>query len=153
ITFNQFLEEVVVNNLEYAAQRYNVSIAEAAVAAAGIFQNPTLQANGTRDVSHGGTGRLPDIVNASLTQTFELGGKRKYRILGARQAYAAATATVDDFLRNLRLDAAAAFADALSLAQGAEQKRQAAEYLDGLASMQRERRRAGDLSQADMLQT
>jgi cobalt-zinc-cadmium efflux system outer membrane protein len=153
ITFSEFLNEVAAANLDYAAQRYNVSIAEATVAAAKEFQNPTLQFNGGRDVTHGGNERMPSTYGASLTQTIETGGKRKYRILGARQSFAAATATLDGFLRNLKLDAASAFADALALARNAEQKRQSAQYLSHLTETQRERFRAGDISQAEMLQT
>jgi cobalt-zinc-cadmium efflux system outer membrane protein len=153
ITFGQFLNEVVRANLDYAAQRYNLSIAQAAIAAAREFQNPMLDLSGGRDVTHNGSERMPSTYGASLTQTIELGGKRKYRILGARQNYAAATATLDDFLRNLKSDAAAAFADALALSRSAEQKRQSAEYLSRLAETQRERFRAGDISQAEMLQT
>jgi cobalt-zinc-cadmium efflux system outer membrane protein len=153
ISFGEFLAELASANLDYAAQRYNVSIAQAAIAAAKEFQNPTLDLSGGRDVTHSGSERLPSTAGASLTQTIETGGKRKYRILGARQSYAAAAATLEDFLRGLKLDAAAAFADALALSRNAEQKRQSAGYLDGLAEAQRERFRAGDVSQADMLQT
>lgn len=153
ITFSEFLNEVAAANLDYAAQRYNVSIAAAAVATAREFQNPTLQLNGGRDVTHSGEERLPSTYGASLTQTIELGGKRKYRILGARQSYAAVSATLDGFLRNLRLDAAAAFVDALALSRSAEQKRQSAEALARLAETQRDRYRAGDISRADLLQT
>ena len=96
---------------------------------------------------------MASTIGASLMQTIETGGKRKYRILGARQGYAAASATLEDFLRNLKLDAAAAFADALALSRSAEQKRQSAKYLRQLADTQRERQRLGDISQADMLQT
>jgi cobalt-zinc-cadmium efflux system outer membrane protein len=153
ITFDEFLNEVAAANLDYAAQRYNVPIAEAAIAAAREFPNPTVQLNGARDVTHSGDQRLPSTYGASLTQTIELGGKRKYRILGARQNYAAASATLDGFLRNLKLDAAAAFVDALALSRSAEQKRQSAEYLSRLTETQRERFRAGDISRAEMLQT
>ena len=152
ITLDQFLSEVAAANLDYAAQRYNVSIAEAAIAAAREFPNPTLQLNGGRDVTHSGDQEMPATVGAALVQTFEVGGKRKYRIRGARQAYAAAAATLQEFLRNLKLDAAAAFADALSLSRSAEQKRESAEFLARLAEVQRQRRRLGDISQADMLQ-
>lgn len=153
ITFREFLAEVAEANLDYAAQRYNVSIAQAAIAAAKQFQNPNLQLNGAFDVTHSGSQRLPSTAGAGLTQTIELGGKRKYRILGARYNYAATAATLDAFLYNLKLDAAAAFADALALSRSAEQKRKSAEYLSHLLDTQRERRRAGDLSQADLLQT
>ena len=153
ITFGEFLTEVTAANLDYAAQRYNVSIAEAAIAAAKEFQNPILQLSGGRDVTHTGSERLPSTAGAALTQTIALGGKRKYRILAARQSYAAAAATLDGFLRNLRLDAAAAFADALALSRSAEQKSQSAGFLSHLAETQRARRRAGDISEAEMLQT
>lgn len=153
ITFGEFLNEVAAANLDYAAQRYNVSIAEATIAAAKEFKNPMLQFNGGRDVTHDSNERMPDTYGASLTQTIELGGKRKYRILGARQNYAATAATLDGFLRNLKLDAASAFADALAFAQSAEEKRQSAQYLSHLTETQRERFRAGDISQAEMLQT
>src|SRR5947207_11829343 len=66
ISFADFLNELVAANLDYAAQRYNVSIAQAAVAAAKEFQNPTLQLNGGRDVTHSGRERMPDTAGASL---------------------------------------------------------------------------------------
>jgi cobalt-zinc-cadmium efflux system outer membrane protein len=153
ITFTEFLNEVARANLDYAAQRYNVSIAQAAIAAAKEFPNPTLQLTGARDVTHGGSQRMPSTYGASMTQTIELGGKRKYRILGARQNHSAAAATLESFLRNLKLDAAAAFADSLALSRTAAHKRQAADYLRTLANAQRERLRAGDVGEVDVLQT
>jgi cobalt-zinc-cadmium efflux system outer membrane protein len=152
ITLEQFLSEVAAANLDYAAQRYNVSIAQAAIAAAREFPNPTLQLSGARDVTHSPQEAMPETAGASLVQTFEIGGKRKYRIKNARQTYAAASSTLEDFLRNLKLDASAAFADALSLSRSAQQKRQSSEFLARLAEVQRDRRRLGDISQAEMLQ-
>lgn len=153
ISFSQFLTEVAAANLDYAAQKYNVPIAQAAVAAAKEFQNPTLALSGGRDVTHSGADRLSDTTGLSLTQTIETGGKRKYRILEARQLHAAASATLEDFLRNLKLDAAAAFADALALSRNAEQKKQSASFLQDLLERQRERFKSGDISDADLLQT
>ena len=153
ITFEVFLSEVAAANLDYAAQRYNVSIAQAAVAAAREFPNPTVQLSGGRDVTHSGDQRMPTTYGASLTQTIELGGKRKYRIRNARENYAATAATLEGFLRNLKLDAAAAFADALALARSAEEKSKSAEDLARLTETQRARRAAGDISEAEFLQT
>lgn len=153
ITFAEFLNGVAESNLDYAAQRYNVSIAQTAIFMAKEFQNPTLQLSGGRDVTHGGRQEMPGVYGASLTQTIELSGKRKYRILNSKQNYAAAAATLDEFLRNLKLDAATAFADALALSRSAEQKQQSANFLHRLVQTQQDRLRAGDISQADMLQT
>lgn len=152
ITFEQFLNEVATANLDYAAQRYNVSIAQAGIAAAREFPNPVLQVNGSSDISHSGSEKLPSTVGGSLVQTLELGGKRKYRILAARRSFAASASTLEDFLRNLKLDAAAAFSDALSSSRSAEQKRASAKDLAHLAETQRQRRQLGDISEADMLQ-
>jgi len=164
LTFTAFLSEVVAGNLDYAAQRYNVSLAEAAVAAAKEFPNPTLQFGGDRDMTyHGKTGTGSDgqpakltqveTYGVGLTQPLELGGKRKYRILAARQGHTAAAATLKSFLLNLKLDATAAFADALAKTQTASQKRQAADYLTGLVEAQRHRVRVGDAGEVDLLQT
>jgi cobalt-zinc-cadmium efflux system outer membrane protein len=164
LTFPAFLNEVVAANLDYAAQRYNVSIAEVAVAAAKEFPNPTLQLSGNRDMTHhgktgigtdGNPANLTQVESrgVGLTQTLELGGKRKYRILAARQSQTAAAATLESFLLNLKLDAAAAFAEALAKTQTAAQKRQAADYLADLVEAQRQRVRVGDTGEVDLLQT
>ena len=42
ITLAEFLNKVAAANLDYAAQRYNVSIAKAQIAAAKVSPNPTV---------------------------------------------------------------------------------------------------------------
>jgi len=69
-------------------------LAEAAVATAKVFPNPTLNLGGGRDATQSGSQRLPSTAGAAVTQTLELGGKRKSRVLGARQSYAAAAAAL-----------------------------------------------------------
>lgn len=152
ITFQDFLAEVVSANLDYAARRYEMTVAQAAVAAARVFPNPKLSGQGMRDFTSGTAQRMPGTYGAGLEQTFELGGKRKYRVLAARQGQAATAASIDDFLRQLKLDASAAFAEALALARSADQKRETAGYLGSLAEAQERRFKAGDISEADMLQ-
>ena len=51
LAFDAFLAEVAQNNLEYAAQRYNVSIAQAQIVQAKVFPNPVLGASGSTDIS------------------------------------------------------------------------------------------------------
>ncbi len=67
ITFREFTAWVAAANVDYAAQRYSVSIsvAEAAVAAAREFQNPSQQLSGGRDLTHSG-GQLWDVEFSSL---------------------------------------------------------------------------------------
>jgi len=154
ITFTEFLDEVARANLDYAAQRYNVSIAQAAIAAAREFSNPKLDLSADSDISSLRTSeRQASHYGAALTQTIETGGKRGARQLIARQNHAAAAATLESFLNNLKLDAAAAFAEAIALSRTADQKRQSAEFLANLVRAQRERLRVGDVGQVDVLQT
>jgi len=164
ITFRQFLSEVAAANLDYAAQRYNVDIAKAAVAIAREFPNPTLSLYGNRDMRFNGVYRRdqnghlveqtePEGRSVGIDQPIEYFGKRKWRRRVADQAYRAAAATLDDFLRNLRLDASKAYVDALSTQRTLEQQRKAADYLSQLVIAQGHRYNAGDIGQTDFTQS
>src|SRR5579859_4123093 len=76
IAFKSFLHEVEHSNLDYAAQRYNVPIAEAQVTAAKVFPNPTLLGGSSFDVSHE---KQATTYASGVTQTILLGGKIRAR--------------------------------------------------------------------------
>jgi outer membrane protein, heavy metal efflux system len=164
LTYEAFIREVVEANLDYAAQQFNVDIAQAQLAAAKLLPNPSLGLDGTRDLTfhnrHGsGTDDKPALLrqvesrSIGITQTVELGGKRKWRTRVADQNYRAAAATVDDFLRNLKIDASEAFAEALRTQNVVDQLRVAAGYLSDLTKAQEARFRSGDIGAADLTQT
>ena len=153
IKLEDYLAKVAASNLAYAAQRYNVSIAETAIMAAKVFQNPVLQIGNMRDISNSGSQKLPGYYTGFVTQTFELGGKRTKRWLVARKNYAATASTLQSFLQNLRLDASAAYADAIAMGQVASQFQRTATLLRELLQAQTERQKAGDISDVDLLQT
>jgi Outer membrane efflux protein len=111
ITFSNFMRRVEEANLSLAAQRYNVSIAQAQLTAASVFPDPTLQGGYDGDVS--GSGQVT-TYSASVAQEFLLGGKIRYRKDAARAALLASSATLSDYLRNLREQAAEAFIDGLT---------------------------------------
>ena len=153
IKLEEYLAKVAASNLAYAAQRYNVSIAETAVAAAKLFQNPVLQFSNAKDQTHNRSQQLAGYYQTSISQTFEMGGKRTKRWLVARQNYAATSATLQSFLQNLRLDASAAYADAIAMGKVASQFKRTATLLRELLKAQEERQKAGDISDVDLLQT
>lgn len=154
LAYAAFLDEVLSANLNYAAQRFNVSIAQAALEAARVFlPNPTLSLDGARDVTHGDTERMPTTSGFMFTQTIELGGKRRARIRVADLNLRAASATLEDFLRNLRADASAAFVDGLALTKSLEQKRRSARSLDDLVAANEQRLRVGDVGEVDVTQS
>jgi cobalt-zinc-cadmium efflux system outer membrane protein len=148
LTLAEFLSKVAASNLDYAAQRYNVSIAKALIAAAKVSPNPT--------VSFGYivSGRKqPSTYNGGVSQTIEMGGKRHKRIAVAESNYLTATATVDDFFRTLRGTAANAFIDAVADRMIVDQKRSSFEALDKLATTNEKRFQAGDIDEVDANQT
>jgi cobalt-zinc-cadmium efflux system outer membrane protein len=154
LSFKAYLAEVAASNLDYAAARYDVSIAEAQLVAARVFPNPTLN-GGTagRDVTHHGEQREPANDDAGVTQTIELGGKRRKRVAVARANLAQAAATLEDFFRTLRGNAATAFVDALTKRRVAEEKLRSAVALDQLVAANRKRLEVGDIGEIDLTQS
>ena len=153
LTLAAFLNEVALANLNYAAQRYNVPIAQAVRDAAKVFPNPVLNLGTGGDVTHHGSERLPSTLGGGVTQTFELGGKRKARIQVADRNLRATAANLESYLHNLRADAAAAFVDAIATRQALEQKRRSASALQELVAANEQRLRVGDVGEVDVTQS
>lgn len=144
ITLRGFLSKVATANLDYAAQRYNVSIAKAQIAAANVSPNPTVSfAYTTADQSQ------PSIYSGGVSQTIEMGGKRSRRVAVAEGSYLTAAATLDDFFRTLRGTASSAFIDAVADRMIVAQKRNSYDALDKLATTNEKRFRAGDIDEVD----
>lgn len=107
IPYADFLSLVGKNNLLYAAEKFNVGIAEAEIEIAKIFPNPQLffgyfNTNQTRLAL--GYGYL---INASVT--IELGGKRKARIDLASNYTELTKVLLENYFKNLRADATLAY--------------------------------------------
>ncbi|MFZ3377538.1 MAG: TolC family protein, partial [Chthoniobacterales bacterium] len=146
LTLRLFINEVARSNVDLAAQRYNVSIAQAQLIAARVSPNPIFSGGGTRDVSGK---QQPATENAGLSQTVEVGGKRHFRVSVATKNLLASSATLEDFFRTLRGTAANAFVDAVASDMIVQQKRKAAESLRGLADLNRLRLKEGDIAEVD----
>jgi cobalt-zinc-cadmium efflux system outer membrane protein len=150
IAFRTFLREVEHSNLDYAAQRYNVPIAEAQVTAAKVFPNPTLQTGFSSDVSHE---KQATTYASGVTQTILLGGKIRARTEVAKGNLMVNAAQLEDFFRNLRATATNAFLDGLSGQLSLERKKRSLETLERLVASNQERLRAGDIGEVDLLQS
>jgi len=150
LSLEEFLAEVAQNNLEYASQRYNVSIAQAQIAKAKVFPNPVLGTGAWRDI----TGQnMPSTFNMGITQTFLTGGKRRAGIEVAERNYQVAGSNLEDFFRNLRGTAANAFVEALSARLIVEQKQRSVAFLDQLVKANEQRFQAGDVAEIDVIQS
>ncbi|NLR78113.1 TolC family protein [Chitinophaga eiseniae] len=110
VSLPQYLGQVGKQHLGYAAEKYNISIAAAAVESAKVFPDPQLSLEGF-DNQHHKLG-LSYGYNVGLGTTLELGGKRHARIGLARSSLEQQRALLEDYFRNLRADAAIAYFNA-----------------------------------------
>jgi cobalt-zinc-cadmium efflux system outer membrane protein len=146
LTFSAFVNQVLRANLDLAAQRFNVPIAKAQLAAARVSPNPVLNFGTDRDLTHE---QQPTAYFAGVSQQIELPGKRAFRAAAANQALLAASATLDDYLRTLRGTGASAYADAVSGQMILAEKQRAYVSLSRLADTTDMRLKAGDIGQVD----
>jgi cobalt-zinc-cadmium efflux system outer membrane protein len=144
ITFSNFMVQVEKANLYLAMQRYNVPIAQAQLTAASVFPDPTLQAGYSGDASWSGQ---PSTYSAALAQEFVLGGKRHYREDAARAVLLGSSATLSDYLRNLRAVAAETFIDGLADILKLNQMEKSLERAHQLVELNVERLRQGETSE------
>ena len=111
ISFSQYLQLIIDNNIEYAAERLNVDIAKANIRTAGIIPDPELSVEGTDNGER--KMQMGYEVEAALDWTLELGGKRKARVELARSESELTISLLEDFYRNLRANATLQFLSAL----------------------------------------
>ncbi|MBN9385499.1 MAG: TolC family protein [Chitinophagaceae bacterium] len=108
---SEYLHQVGKNNLGYTAQKFNISMAEADIETARIFPDPELSIGAFNNQNE--SLKLGYGFNGGLSENFELGGKRKARVNLAQSQLALSKAQVDDYFRNLRADATAAYFQAI----------------------------------------
>ena len=109
VNMNQFLQVVSENNLEYAAEKYNVQISEAAIEMARVVPDPTFSFDwleNREQKTRSGFG-----YSSELGTTVEF-GKRRARIGLAESELSLTQSQLDDYFRNLRADAALVFLEA-----------------------------------------
>ena len=103
IDYNTYLNLIIDNNLSFAAEKFNVDIAEANVKSAHSFPDPELSFEGTDNGER--RMKMGYEFAASLDWTLELGGKRKARIELAKSESEVSKSLLEDFFRNLRAEA------------------------------------------------
>ncbi|MBV8253367.1 MAG: TolC family protein [Chitinophaga sp.] len=111
IPLEQYLHQVGEKNLGYAAEKYNVSIATAAIESAKVFPDPELSGGLYDNQNH--KMQLGHGWSAGIGTTLELGGKRSARIGLARSEAETTKALLADYYRNLRADATLAYFNAV----------------------------------------
>lgn len=150
LTYRQFIDTLMARNKALAAQRLNLQVGEAEVAAARQFQDPSVT------VEYGNNSDWLIAMGKSLSLEFSKSfslGKVSARTRLAKQSLVAAGAELDDYLRNLRADATVSFLDALLARDLAAIGQEAWQNVQALAESDSLRHARGDISELDMLQS
>lgn len=143
LSFEEYLSLVGNKNLGYASQKYNVSMAEAAIQTANMFPDPQLEMETT---NNGVNQNMGYVYGASLGWTLELGGKRKARVNLAKNQSELSKIQLQDFFRNLRADASLGYIDALKSRALLEVQQDSYKNMQQLAKSDSIRYRLGTIS-------
>jgi Outer membrane protein len=111
LSYTEYMSNVKNANISYLAEKYNVDIADANVKAAKIFPDPELSVNYANNQNW--NLQMGYGIDAEMSYTLELGGKRKARIRVAQSEKEMTEALLEDYFRNLRADATIAYYSAL----------------------------------------
>ncbi len=152
ISFDDFFQTVLSRNLELIVEQYNVSIAEAALAASRVFEDPELEMIFPVFDEDEFSG-FPRNIEFELEVPLELFGKRRNRIRQARAEKFAAEAGLDDFLRYLRADAASTYIEVLLNQLMLERMNLNLEQLNQLLEVNQSLFEAGEIGEIDVIQT
>jgi cobalt-zinc-cadmium efflux system outer membrane protein len=164
LAFHDFIQAVQDSNLNYAAQKYSVPIAQAQISLARLWPNPTIQAgyNAPFHQSDSVTGippgvitgdqSLPSATTASLSEAIPIGGRLSAKEAVARTATTQAEAQLQDYFRNLRATSAGSYIDALTAELVVERKQQTYQSLKALSDLNEIRFKDGDIAEADLIE-
>ena len=106
LTYTQYMEQALKNNVALTAQNMNIEIAEAEVKSSHVYNDPTLA------ITYGNKEdwnlKLGESITAQLSRTFTF-GVRKAKIALAEQEKEMAIAVMQEYLRNFQANATIAY--------------------------------------------
>ena len=150
IDYKSYMEMVLKQNLGYAAEKLNVSAAEANIRAAQIFNDPELSMeyadNSDRSMLMGRS------YSAELSKTFSF-GKRSAGIDLARSEKELNEALLEDYLHNLQAEATLTWLDALKQGELYKVRENSYQSVRQLAEGDSLRHSLGKITYTDALQS
>ncbi|TWP29118.1 TolC family protein [Apibacter muscae] len=148
ITYSEFIKQVAENNLEYAAEKFNVSLAEAEIDVAKIIPDVELGLEGGSNNKSMG-----NSMEIGLGWTIELGGKRKARINLAKSEVELNKYLLQNFYNNLRADATLLYLQTLQNKQLLDVQKRSYDMLEQLAKSDSLRYKLGVIAHIDARQS
>lgn len=151
LTYKEYMTRVMSANISYLAEKYNVDIAEAKMQAAKIMPDPEISIgygnNQDWDLQMGYN------IDAGLSYTLELGGKRGARMGVARSEKELAEVLLEDYFRNLRADATIAYLSAVKQRHLYQLQKSSYREMYQLAQADSLRFKAGTIMEVDARQS
>lgn len=142
ISFEEYLNRVGKNNLNYLAEKLNVSIADAEIIAQKIFPDPEL-----------GFEAGNETFSLGLSYSLELGNKRGARIQLARSQAEFEKLTLEQGFQELRAEAANLFLEAILQRELLKVQQSSYEYMLKLSQSDSLRYVAGEITENDARQS
>lgn len=151
MNYPDFLSLVSKNNLGYAAERFNVDIAQANTEASKVFPDPELAIgasdNGQRRMQMGYG------FSTELSWTLEMGGKRRARINVAKSTAELTKTLLEDYFRNLRAEATLNYLNSLKQKEIFKVQFNSYTILKNIATTDSIRFKLGSISEIDARQS
>lgn len=151
VAIEQAVGEALDHNLSLLAERYNVTVADAAVITAGLRPNPVVTVNAMLPDSNlvdAGVAVREGVVRTDYV--IERGGKRERRIEQATLARSVAELQLLETTRKLVLDVETACADVLLAKLNLALARENLDAFNNVVAVNVERVRTGDLAQVEL---
>ncbi len=154
-TVQQAVEEAIANNLDLAAQKLSVSVAEAAEITARLRPNPVLTLSG-QTLNILGANYSPDTplgpnqFNIHTDFPIERGGKRQQRIALAREDKSLAELGVRELLRQVVAAVQAGFVEVQQAKENLKLAQENLASLQGVVTVNEARVRSGDLAVVEL---
>lgn len=142
IFFEEYLNRVGKNNLNYLAEKLNVSIADAEIIAQKVFPDPEL-----------GFEAGNETFSLGLSYSLELGNKRGARIQLARSQAELEKLTLEKGFQELRAEAANLFLEAILQRELLKVQQSSYEYMLKLSQSDSLRYVAGEITENDARQS
>ncbi len=152
LSFTEFLNIVLAGNLDYIIEQFEIPVAEAAVVAARVYEDPELEVMlpaFDRDDFSG----MPRNIAFEVEVPIELFGKRKTRIKIAEKERELARTNLEDYLRFFRAEAAMLYAEILVNQLVIERMNLSLEQLEQLTEVNEILFEVGEIGEIDLLQT
>lgn len=150
LSFREYLEKVSAGNLNYGAEKLNVSAVRADAIAAKVFNDPQLSVSYSNNQNH--SLQMGQNVEVGITQTLTL-GKRGANIGLTRSQSELAEALLADYFRNLRAEAGNTYLELQKQKQLYEVKQSSYNSMREIAKADSIRFRAGKIMEVEAIQS